>query len=135
MAEPGETDGYEAAPDPHYRHRFPAEIIASSIQLKTLRPLRSRLRLAKWLDSLRPLEVQPSLRGANECLSLSVTHEPVPPLPMPTRSGTYLTPETHQYRVPGEFEWLAFPAAQPAINSRLFVDQQIRRRTRSADGR
>ena len=43
--------------------------------------------------SLRPLEVQPSLGGTNECLSFSVTHEPVPPLPMPTRSGTYLTPE------------------------------------------
>ena len=52
--------------------------------------------------SLRPLEVQPSLRGANECLSFSVTHEPVPPLPMPTRSGTYLTPETNEHRVPGE---------------------------------
>ena len=116
MAEPGETDGYEAAPDPHYRHRFPAEIISSSIQPKTLRPLRSRLRLAKWLDSLRPLEVQPSLRGANECLSLSVTHEPVPPLPMPTRSGTYLTPETHQYRVPGELNgWHSQPPSPQSI--------------------
>ncbi len=95
MAEPGETDGYEAAPDPHYRHRFPAEIIASSIQPKTLRPLRSRLRLAKWLDSLRPLEVQPSLRGANECLSLSVTHEPVPPLPMPTRAPGHTSRRRH----------------------------------------
>ena len=52
--------------------------------------------------SLRPLEVQPSLGGTNECLSLCVTHEPVSPLPMPTRSGTYLTPQTNEHRVPGE---------------------------------
>ena len=52
--------------------------------------------------SLRPLEVQPSLRGANECLSFSITHDPVPPLPMPTRPGTYLTPEINEDRVPGE---------------------------------
>ena len=52
--------------------------------------------------SLRPLEVQPSLGGANKCLSFGVTHEPVPPLPMPTRSGTYLTPETNEHRVPGK---------------------------------
>ena len=52
--------------------------------------------------SLRPLEVQPSLGGTNECLSFDVTHEPVPPLPMPTRSGTYLAPETNEHRVPGE---------------------------------
>ena len=52
--------------------------------------------------NLRPLEVQPSLGGTNECLSFSVTHEPVPPLPMPTCSWTYLTPETNENRVPGE---------------------------------
>src|ERR1700730_10376831 len=52
--------------------------------------------------SLRPLEVQASLGGTNECLSFDVTHEPVPPLPMPTRSGTYLAPEIDEHRVPGE---------------------------------
>ena len=33
MTGPGETGRHEPAPDPHYRHRFPAEIISHSVWL------------------------------------------------------------------------------------------------------
>src|SRR5258708_29901822 len=32
-SETGETDGMERPPDPHYRHRFPAEIISHAVWL------------------------------------------------------------------------------------------------------
>src|SRR5580704_10667315 len=52
--------------------------------------------------SLRPLKVQPRLRGTNEPLGLSITHHPATPLPLPTRTGAYLAAQVHEQRVPGK---------------------------------
>ena len=52
--------------------------------------------------SLRPLKVQPRLRGTNEPLGLSITHHPATPLPLPTRTRAYLAAKVHEQRVPGK---------------------------------
>jgi hypothetical protein len=94
--------------------------------------------------SLRPLEVQPSLRGANECLSFCIIHKPVRPPPMPPRFGTYLTPEINEHLVRGESNgwhsqspnWrsnrtvsgnhCATPKHPAAVNRELIAAEQIR---------
>jgi hypothetical protein len=51
---------------------------------------------------LRLAEIEPSLRGADECLRLGVVHDPLPAILLPLRSWANLAPKIDQCRIPSK---------------------------------
>ena len=57
---------------------------------------------------MRPLKLQSGLRSSEKPLRFGIAHDPLAPLLLPSRTGTYFAPKIDQYRVPDEFEeWMA----------------------------